>query len=132
MQIIQFIIDLFIVYFGSKCLLFIQELAAHEFIIAYSHFVYLYYPGLPLIGNCAGAESAAVFGCVLLSSYLGLFINFYIQTYKAPAKGGKKLVNGVANGSRFAGPFVFIVVVLISTLQQSGVKNVSLVKTTTI
>jgi len=82
MQIIQFVIDLFVVYFGTYC-----------------HFVYMYYPGLPVIGNCAGTETSAIFGCALLTSYLGLFINFYIQTYKAPAKSGKKPVNGVANGN---------------------------------
>jgi fatty acid elongase 3 len=82
MQIIQFIIDLFVVYFGT-----------------YSHFTHAYYPEMPNIGNCAGTESAAVFGCVLLTSYLGLFINFYVQTYKSPSKSGKKPVNGVANGN---------------------------------
>lgn len=82
MQIIQFVIDLFVVYFGT-----------------YSHFVYAYYPSLPLLGNCAGAESSAIFGCALLTSYLGLFINFYIQTYKAPVRSGRKHVNGVANGN---------------------------------
>jgi len=82
MQITQFIIDLFVVYFGT-----------------YSHVTYLHYPSLPNMGNCAGTESAAVFGCALLTSYLGLFINFYIQTYKAPVKSGKKPANGVANGN---------------------------------
>jgi len=82
MQIIQFVIDLFVVYFGT-----------------YSHFVYAYYPGLPIVGNCVGAESSAIFGCALLTSYLGLFINFYVQTYKAPVQSTKKYVNGVANGN---------------------------------
>ncbi|KAL5518942.1 ELO2 [Sanghuangporus vaninii] len=85
MQIVQFVIDLFAVYFGT-----------------YSYFVYTYIPGqLPVLGTCAGTEGAALFGCGLLTSYLGLFINFYIQTYKKPAKGKKPAANGnaVANGS---------------------------------
>jgi fatty acid elongase 3 len=55
---------------------------------------------LPYIGNCAGSEDAAVFGCVLLSIYLGLFINFYFQTYKKPVATRKSSSNdrGVANG----------------------------------
>ncbi|KAL5534238.1 hypothetical protein ACEPAG_700 [Sanghuangporus baumii] len=82
MQIVQFIIDLFAVYFGT-----------------YSYFASTYIPGrFPVLGTCAGTEGAALFGCGLLTSYLGLFINFYIQTYK---KGKKPVANGnaVANGS---------------------------------
>lgn len=67
--------------------------------VAYNHFAYAHYPDLPVVGDCAGAESSAILGCALLTSYLGLFINFYIQTYKAPAKGGKKAPNGIANGN---------------------------------
>ncbi|KAJ3988590.1 GNS1/SUR4 membrane protein [Lentinula detonsa] len=80
MQIVQFIIDLFIVYFGT-----------------WQHFAFRYQSHLPHVGDCAGSESAALFGCGLLTSYLGLFINFYIQTYKKPAK-GSKATNGHANG----------------------------------
>lgn len=69
MQIVQFILDLFIVYFGT-----------------WQHFAHAYRPDLPHVGNCAGAESAALAGCALLTSYLGLFINFYFQTYKKPVK----------------------------------------------
>ncbi|KAG0335536.1 hypothetical protein BG000_007443 [Podila horticola] len=39
---------------------------------------------------CAGTESAALFGCGLLSSYLLLFINFYRLTYNAKAKAAKE------------------------------------------
>ncbi|KAM6501582.1 fatty acid elongase [Amanita muscaria] len=79
MQIAQFVIDLCAGYFGT-----------------YSHFAYTYYAGtLPAMGDCAATESAAIFGCALLTSYLGLFINFYNQTYKAPAN---KHGNGKANG----------------------------------
>jgi len=82
MQITQFVIDLGLVYFGT-----------------YSHMVDAYFRDtLPYIGNCAGGEGAAIFGCALLTSYLGLFINFYFQTYKKPAVAGKPTANGVGNG----------------------------------
>jgi fatty acid elongase 3 len=84
MQIVQFVVDLHLVYFGT-----------------YSYFVSSYWPQLPSLGTCHGTESAAVFGCVLLSSYLLLFIKFYIDTYKKPARGKKPVTNGhaVANGN---------------------------------
>jgi len=82
LQISQFVIDLFAVYFGT-----------------YSYYVANYWPHLPHMGSCAGTETAAVFGCALLSSYLLLFINFYIQTYKAPVKGKKPVANGKAVGN---------------------------------
>ncbi|TCD71535.1 hypothetical protein EIP91_008916 [Steccherinum ochraceum] len=87
MQITQFVIDLFAVYFGT-----------------YSYYAATYYTHLPHLGTCAGTEYAALFGCGLLSSYLVLFINFYIQTYKAPVKGKKPVANGksIANGNGVA------------------------------
>lgn len=43
----------------------------------YGHFVHAYGAGrLPNIGDCAGSEGAALFGCALISSYLFLFIGF--------------------------------------------------------
>jgi len=82
LQIGQFVIDLGLVYFGT-----------------YERMAFQFFPeSLPYISNCAGSESAAWFGCILLTSYLGLFINFYFQTYKKPA-GHKKLTsNGHPNG----------------------------------
>ncbi|KAH9937706.1 GNS1/SUR4 membrane protein [Fomitopsis serialis] len=87
MQIVQFVIDLFAVYFAT-----------------YSYYTANYFPNLPSFGSCAGTESAAVFGCALLSSYLVLFIQFYINTYKKPVKGKAPMANGkpIANGNGVA------------------------------
>jgi fatty acid elongase 3 len=66
---------------------------------AYGHFAATYFDGiLPHNGNCAGSETAAVFGCALLTTYLGLFINFYLQTYKKKDASKAPRTNGVANG----------------------------------
>ena len=103
MQIIQFIIDLFIVYFGSECSLrldFVRCGTDRSSPPAYSYFTATYWPHLPNMGTCAGTEGAALFGCGLLTSYLFLFINFYIQTYRKPA-GKKPVTNGKANGHSF-------------------------------
>ncbi|KAI8987260.1 fatty acid elongase [Mycotypha africana] len=64
MQIIQFVIDLVVIY---SC--------------TYSYFAFTYAKSLPNFGDCAGTESAAAFGCAILTSYLFLFINFYRITY---------------------------------------------------
>lgn len=67
---------------------------------AYNYYAANYWPFLPNMGSCAGTEAAAVFGCLLLSSYLLLFVDFYVRTYKKPVKGkGKAVPNGSANGS---------------------------------
>ncbi|KAH9849748.1 elongase of fatty acids ELO [Lenzites betulinus] len=81
-QIIQFVIDLFVVYFAT-----------------YSYYAANYFPHWPALGSCAGTENAAIFGCALLSSYLLLFIKFYIDTYNKP-KGKKSVANGKANGHK--------------------------------
>jgi fatty acid elongase 3 len=92
MQIIQFVVDLHLVYFGSKTYLALV-IALLTNSSAYSHFANARF-NLPNIGDCAGSESAAVFGCLLLTSYLGLFINFYLQTYKKAGTKPKSLQNG--------------------------------------
>ena len=65
LQIIQFILDLGFVYFAC-----------------YNYVSYTYIPSFPNYGSCAGEELAAVMGCAILSSYLVLFISFYLATYK--------------------------------------------------
>ncbi|ODV57961.1 fatty acid elongase ELO2 [Ascoidea rubescens DSM 1968] len=71
-QIIQFILDLIFVYFAS-----------------YQKVAFTYFKDtLPYCADCAGSTNAAVWGCCILSSYLFLFIAFYIEVYKK--KGSKK------------------------------------------
>jgi fatty acid elongase 3 len=70
LQIIQFIIDLGFVYFAS-----------------YTYFTSTYFSWMPNAGHCAGEEFAAFAGIGIISSYLVLFISFYLATYK---KGDKK------------------------------------------
>lgn len=74
-QIVQFIIDLGIVYFAT-----------------YSHYAYKHFKRLPCMGDCFGSEEAALFGCLILSSYLFLFIGFYTNTYTK-----KRSVQGKGN-----------------------------------
>ena len=71
LQIVQFVIDLGFVYFAS-----------------YTYFTSTYFPWMPNAGRCAGEEFAAIAGCVILSSYLLLFISFYLVTYKKEQKSG--------------------------------------------
>ncbi|KAI4242930.1 MAG: hypothetical protein L6R40_003803 [Gallowayella cf. fulva] len=75
LQIVQFVIDLGFVYYAS-----------------YNYFSSTYFPNLPIQGKCAGEEFAAFAGIGILSSYLLLFISFYLATYKksAAAKGRKR------------------------------------------
>ncbi|KIN02646.1 hypothetical protein OIDMADRAFT_95312, partial [Oidiodendron maius Zn] len=70
LQIAQFVLDLGFVYFAS-----------------WDYFTSTYAQHLPHIGTCAGDPYAAVAGDVILSSYLVLFISFYIATYQKIEKG---------------------------------------------
>ena len=79
LQIIQFVIDLGFVYFAS-----------------YTYFTSTYFPNLPSAGSCAGEEFAAFAGMGILSSYLLLFVSFYLATYKKEkdrAKAGREKGN---------------------------------------
>ena len=67
---------------------------------SWDYFTSVYAPQLPHVGTCAGEEFAAASGCVILSSYLFLFIGFYFNTYKTkpqkstPARAQKALSQG--------------------------------------
>ncbi|KDQ06920.1 hypothetical protein BOTBODRAFT_60325 [Botryobasidium botryosum FD-172 SS1] len=97
MQITQFIIDLFVVYYATTHLFLTRN-------PAYSYIASMIFPDLPGQPSCAGSKEAAIFGCSLLTSYLFLFIDFYFRTYKPASGKGKKVVangNGYANGHAF-------------------------------
>jgi fatty acid elongase 3 len=118
MQIAQFVIDLCVVYMGSQCISTPLERSSRLNVSscfsfsAFSHFSFKYHPSaLPWFGDCAGTEYAAMMGCLVLTSYLFLFINFYIQTYKKPARAVNKSVavgNGVANGKAYVFLSLFV------------------------
>ncbi|KAI9226093.1 MAG: fatty acid elongase [Piptocephalis tieghemiana] len=74
LQITQFVIDIGIIYFCT-----------------YNYWASAYYPSLPNMGTCAGTETAAFFGCFSISSYLLLFVQFFIETYQNKVASSKKL-----------------------------------------
>lgn len=70
-QILQFVLDIIFIYFA-----------------VYQKVVHLYFPTFPHCGDCVGSTTATFSGCAILSSYLFLFVAFYIEIYKN--KGTKK------------------------------------------
>jgi hypothetical protein len=82
LQIIQFVIDLGFVYFAS-----------------YTYFTSTYFKWMPNAGNCAGEEFAAFAGMGIITSYLVLFISFYIATYKKDGtrKTGRKAARSLSS-----------------------------------
>lgn len=63
-QIFQFLVDLIFIYFAT-----------------YSHFCFKYFNNFLCKGDCYGTEFAAIFGICIITSYLILFISFYIKNY---------------------------------------------------
>ena len=57
---------------------------------SYTYFTSTYFTDWPNHGSCAGEEFAAIAGICILSSYLLLFISFYLATYRKPAAAIKK------------------------------------------
>lgn len=84
-QIIQFVLDLGFVYFAT-----------------YQKVIFTYFPHLigtlPVCGDCAGTMLAAYSGCAILSSYLVLFIAFYIEVYRRRSSKKSQRVKSVKGG----------------------------------
>ncbi|KAL3234280.1 Elongation of fatty acids protein 2 [Nakaseomyces bracarensis] len=80
-QIIQFILDIGFIYFA-----------------VYQKAVHLYFPSLPHCGDCVGSTTATFAGCAIISSYLVLFISFYINVYKRKGSKASKVVKRVHGG----------------------------------
>jgi len=82
-QIVQFILDIGFIYFAS-----------------YQKLVHTFIPSLPHCGDCVGSTLATINGCIIISSYLFLFIAFYIEVYRKNTKKSKlvkRAAGGVAN-----------------------------------
>ena len=74
-QIIQFVVDLGFIYFAS-----------------YTHFAIKYFPWAPTAGDCTGEEFAALMGVGIISSYLVLFISFYLRVYSKSPKAARRAI----------------------------------------
>ncbi|AQZ10565.1 FEN1 (YCR034W) and ELO1 (YJL196C) [Zygosaccharomyces parabailii] len=70
-QILQFMLDIGFIYFA-----------------VYQKFVHIFIPSFPHCGDCVGSTTATFSGCAIISSYLFLFVAFYIEVYRQ--KGTKK------------------------------------------
>jgi hypothetical protein len=89
-QITQFVLDLGKIFYPvSRCCPSTDASSTAGFIYfaCYTYFANTYAPSLPHRGTCGQKkqELAAVTGCMILSSYLVLFIMFYLSTYKKPS-----------------------------------------------
>lgn len=94
LQIIQFIIDLGtdLSFLRHLIILSIRRLtmpAGFVYFASYTYFTSTYFPSMPSAGRCAGEEFAAFAGIGIISSYLLLFISFYLATYRKTRRGDK-------------------------------------------
>lgn len=80
-QIIQFVLDIGFIYFA-----------------VYQKAVHLYFPVLPHCGDCVGSTTATFAGCAIISSYLILFISFYINVYKRKGTKTSRVVKRAHGG----------------------------------
>jgi hypothetical protein len=89
MQIAQFVIDIGILCVAressSRRIRKLNGLAKSLLDSVYSKVAVNYIHFLPNKGDCSGSFNGGLFGGILIVSYLGLFIDFYNQTFKASA-----------------------------------------------
>lgn len=84
-QIIQFVLDLGFVYYATTLKIITTYLPAWA-------------QKGPFCGDCAGTMYAAVNGCAILSSYLVLFIAFYIDVYRRKLSRKSRRVMSISGG----------------------------------
>ena len=73
----------------SKCksvMTLTKVVVGFVYFASWTYFTSAYFPNLPNYGKCAGEEFAAFAGMGILSSYLLLFISFYLATYTKPSQ----------------------------------------------
>ncbi|SCU96946.1 LADA_0H03620g1_1 [Lachancea dasiensis] len=80
-QIIQFVLDIGFIYFA-----------------VYQKVAHLYLPELPHCGDCVGSTTATFSGCAIISSYLFLFVAFYIEVYRRRGTKKSRIVKRVRGG----------------------------------
>ncbi|KDQ17894.1 hypothetical protein BOTBODRAFT_29199 [Botryobasidium botryosum FD-172 SS1] len=81
MQISQFVVDVGFTYYAIAYMILVRFPALEPIVAAL-------YPALPNgQKTCAGSNRAAAFGSGIASSYLFLFLDFYIRTYKKSTAG---------------------------------------------
>jgi GNS1/SUR4 family len=93
LQIIQFVIalgkaetSLRLVFFLCAGQLLTASPLGFVYFASYTYFTSTYFPWMPNHGKCAGEEFAAFSGIGVISSYLLLFISFYVATYRKDGK----------------------------------------------
>lgn len=91
MQIIQFVLDLGeFLHSCYGCTMANRRLPGFVYFASWTYFTSTYWPHLPNAGKCAGEEFAAIAGICIITSYLFLFILFYLATYKKPVPKGRR------------------------------------------
>ncbi|KAI5298173.1 hypothetical protein KEM55_003719, partial [Ascosphaera atra] len=90
-QIVQFIVDLGTCIFRESRfrLLVLTTLLGFVYFASYHHLASHYFRWLPHCGHCSGTHFAALAGVIILTSYLVLFVSFYLSTYKKDQKAGR-------------------------------------------
>ena len=89
LEVAQFILDL-----GPSNLqldlLNTNKLSGFIIFAIYNHYIHIYLPWLPNVGDCSGHPTAGVAGLCILTSFLILFTSLYFASEKKPSQEGQK------------------------------------------